>query len=83
MPLVTLRVDPETKARMDRLEAVNWSRVLRERIFEVLDREARKNRMQALRSIDRLRRKPASGWDSTKFIRRARETRYGPRGDRR
>ncbi len=83
MPLVTLKVDPETKARMDRLETINWSRVLRERILEVLDREARKNRMEALRSIDRLRRKPAPGWDSTTFIRRTRETRYGPRGDRR
>src|SRR5947209_616322 len=42
MPLVTLRVDPETKARMDRLEAVNWSEILRVRIpsllpFEVLN----------------------------------------------
>ena len=83
MPLVTLKVDPETKARMDRMEAVNWSKVLRERIYEVLDREARKNRMEALRSIERLRRRPAPGWDSTKFIRQTRETRYGPRGDRR
>ena len=83
MPLVTLKVDADTKARMDRLEGVNWSRILRERIYEVLDREALKNRMEALRSMERLRRKPAPGWDSTKFIRQTRETRYGSRGRRR
>lgn len=83
MPMVTLKVDPEMKAQMDRLEAVNWSQILRERIYEVLDREARKNRMEALRSIERLRRKPAPRWDSTKFIRQTREARFGPRGHRR
>ena len=83
MPLVTVRVDDETKARMERLEGVNWSQVLRERIFEVLDRESRKNRIEALRSIDRLRRKAPPGWDSTAFIRKMRDTRYGPRRDRR
>lgn len=79
MPLVTIRVDDETKAQMERLENVNWSQVLRERIFEVLDREARRNRMEALRSMERLYRKAKPGWDSTKFIREMREKRYGPR----
>ena len=57
MPLVTVRVDEETKTRMESLEGINWSRVLREKIAEVLDRETRRNRMEALRSMDRLRRK--------------------------
>ncbi len=83
MPLVTLRVDPETKARMDRLEAVNWSEILRERIFEVLEQESRKNRMEALRLMERLSRKSPAGWDSTAFIRKMRESRYGPRSRRR
>ncbi len=54
MPLVTVRVDDETKAKMDRLENLNWSQILRERIFEVLERESRKNRMEALRSMEKL-----------------------------
>lgn len=83
MPLVTFRVDAETKEKMDRYEGVNWSQVLREKIEEVLGREARRNRMEALRSMDRLRRKPLPGWDSTAFIRKMRESRYGPRGHRR
>jgi hypothetical protein len=81
--LVTVRVNGETKARMDRLENLNWSRILRERISEVLERESRKNRMEALRSMEKLSRKSPPGWDSTAFIRKTRETRYGPRRRRR
>jgi len=81
VPLVTVRVDEETKKRMESLERINWSRVLREKIAEVLERETRRNRMEALRSMDRLRRKSPPGWDSTRFIRQTRETRYGPRRD--
>lgn|GEM_PF-226780 len=77
VPLVTVRVDEETKRRMERLESVNWSEVLRERISEVLERETRKNRMEALRIMERLYRKPHPGWDSTRFIREMRESRYG------
>lgn len=83
MPLVTLRVDDETKEKMDRLESINWSQVLRARIFEILDRESRKNRMEALRIMERLSTKSPPGWDSTAFIRQMRESRYGPRGRRR
>jgi len=83
VPLVTVRVDGETKARMDRLENLNWSRILRERIFEVLERESRKNRMEALRLMEKLSRKSPPGWDSTAFIRKMRETRYGPSSGRR
>jgi len=79
VPLVTVRVDEETKAKMNQLEGINWSQVLRDRILEVLDREARKNRMEALRIMEKLSRKPAPGWDSTAFIRQMRDTRYGPR----
>jgi hypothetical protein len=79
VPLVTVRVDEETKAKMSQLEGINWSQVLRDRILEVLDREARKNRMEALRIMEKLSRKPVPGWDSTAFIRQMRDTRYGPR----
>lgn len=83
MPLLTVRVDDETKARMDRIQGINWSEVVRERIEEVLDREARKNRIEALKIMERLSRKSPPGWDSTAFIRRMRDTRYGPRRGRR
>lgn len=83
MPLVTFRVDEETKAKMGQLEGINWSQVLREKILEVLDRESRKNRMEALRLMEKLSRKSPPGWDSTAFIRKMRDTRYGPRRGRR
>ena len=83
MPLVTVRVDEETKERMEQVHGVNWSQVLRERIQQVLDQESRKNRMEALRIMERLSRKSPPGWDSTAFIRRMRDSRYGPgRGGR-
>ncbi len=83
MPLVTVRVDEETKARMEQMDWINWSRELRERILQVLDREARRNRMEALRSMEKLYRKSVRGWDSTAFIRSMREARYRPRVHRR
>ena len=79
VPLITVRVDDETKAKMDRLEGINWSRILREHIHEVLERESRKNRIEALRIMESLSTKSPPGWDSTAFIRRMRDARYGPR----
>lgn len=83
MPLVTFRVDDDTKQRMDRLEGVNWSELLRERVFEVLETESRKNRIEALRIMEKLSTKSPPGWDTTAFIRQMRNTRYGPRRRRR
>jgi len=80
---VTVRVDAETKAKMDRLKNLDWSQILRERISEILERDSRKNRMEAQRSMERLSRKSPPGWDSTAFIRKMRETRYRPRSSRR
>ena len=78
VPLITVRVDDETKAKMDRIEGINWSKILREHIREVLERESRKNRIEALRIMEKLSTKSPPGWDSTAFIRRMRDTRYGP-----
>src|SRR5437762_4819378 len=83
VPLVTLRVDDKMKHEMDRLEGINWSEILRGTIREVLDRETRRNRLEAARSMDRLRRKARPGWDSTAFIRGVRDSRYGPGRHRR
>src|SRR5207249_3317351 len=82
-PLVTMRVDDKMKHEMDRLEGINWSEILRGTIREVLDRETRRNRLEAARSMDRLRRRARPGWDSTAFIRGVRDSRYGPGRHRR
>ncbi len=83
MAIVTVRVDPETKARMARMQHVNWSAVIRERIHEVVTGGAGKNPVKALLATQRLSRKPARGFDSSKAIRSWRERRYGPRRARR
>ena len=83
MAIVTVRVDPETKARMARMRHVNWSAVLRERICEVLERRARENKLKAVLIAEDLSRKPPKGFDSTRAIRYWREHRYGPLRGRR
>src|SRR5207249_10886836 len=83
VPLVTLRVDDKMKHEMDRLEGIHWSEILRGTIREVLDRETRRNRVEAARSTDRLRRKAPPGGDSTALTRGVRDSRYGPGRPRR
>src|SRR2546426_1115379 len=59
IPLVTVRVDEETKTRMASLERINWSRVVREKIYEVLNalQHSRRFRgrdlLEAARDVDR------------------------------
>ena len=83
MAIVTVRVDPETKARMARMRHINWSAVLRERIHEVVAGRGARNPVKALLMTQRLSRKPAPGFDSSQAIRSWRENRYGPRRARR
>src|SRR5438309_10463658 len=78
LPRITVRVDDETKAKMYRVEGIKWSKILREHIHERLERESRKNRIEALRIMEKLSTKSPPGWDCTAFIRRIRDTRYGP-----
>ena len=80
--VVSFRIDEELKRKMEQLDHINWSAVVRRAIEEVVEAEmARlrssrdKRRMErALRNIDSLRRR-VEGWSSTEEIRRWRETR--------
>jgi Arc/MetJ-type ribon-helix-helix transcriptional regulator len=78
MPLITVRVDGETKEKMD-LVSINWSEAIRSAISEILQRETRRNRIRAAQLTDRIRIRAPKGWDSTKVIRAWRDARYGPR----
>ncbi len=80
--VVSFRIDEELKRKMEQLDHINWSAVVRRAIEEVVEAEmARlrssrdKRRMErALRNIDSLRRR-VEGWSSTEEIRRWREAR--------
>ena len=77
MPLITVRVDEETKHRMEEL-SLNWSAAIRREINRIVEEETRKNRVRAAQMADRIRIPAPKGWDSTKVIRAWRDARYGP-----
>jgi len=78
---MTIWLDPETKEAMRRTKGVNWSEALRQRIREIAEKHSRENKVKALLMSQKLSRKPAKGYDSTKTIRFWRDRRYGPRSD--
>jgi len=77
MPLITLRVDEETKGRMDSV-TINWSDAIRQAISRILEEETTKNRIRAAQLNDRIRVTVPRGFDSTRLIRKWRDRRYGP-----
>ncbi|HKZ64216.1 MAG TPA: hypothetical protein VJ400_07225 [Thermoplasmata archaeon] len=76
MPLITLRVDEETKGRMDSV-TINWSDAIRQAISRILEEETTKNRIRAAQLNDRIRVTVPRGFDSTRLIREWRDRRYG------
>lgn len=77
MAVISVRVSDEMKKRMEKLRHVNWSEVLRQAIVRVLEEEEGRNLALALLLNEKVRKKAPEGWDSTEFIRRWREHRYG------
>ena len=77
MSIVTVRVDEETKKRMNRLRHVNWSGVLRDAIDRKLNEESSRDLAQAVLLTDKVRKKAPPGWNSTEVIRYWREHHYG------
>lgn len=74
---VLVKVDAKTKERMKQMN-INWSEEIRKFISGRLERNHERNLALAVASTDRLFRKSKSKFNSTKFIRKMRDTRYGP-----
>lgn len=77
MSIITVRVDDETKKRMNRMRHVNWSGVLREAIDRKIAQESNRDLAKAVITNDKVRKKAPPGWNSTEVIRFWREHRYG------
>ncbi len=77
MAVVTVRVDEETKRRMEELGEINWSEVLRDGIRRKLKEEEGRNLARAVVLNDRLQRPAPKGWDTVRALRDWREHRYG------
>lgn len=80
MAIVTVRVDEETKRRMEELVQINWSEILRESIRRKLTDEEGRNLAKAVVITNQLQRSAPKGWDSVRTIRYWREHRYGRKG---
>ncbi|MEM2935749.1 MAG: hypothetical protein QW231_01055 [Candidatus Bathyarchaeia archaeon] len=84
MSVVTVRVDEDLKAKMEKLKHVNWSEVIRKAIAErVMVEEALTARRtinmslleEAMKDQDRLRAKTTGRWSGVEEIRKWRELR--------
>ncbi len=84
MSVVTVRVDEDLKAKMEKLKHVNWSEVIRRAIAErvVVEETLAARRTinvklleEAMRNQDLLRTKTTGRWSGVEEIRRWRELR--------
>ncbi len=83
METMSVRIDPELRRRLARVPDLNWSEVVRDALRERLELEEELRRpihraraLRGARGIDRFRRKYGqSGFDSTKEIRKWRDSR--------
>lgn len=73
---ILIKIDTKTKEKMDKLN-INWSEEIRDFIKSRLESEGDKNLALAVATTDKLFRKAKKGFDSTAFIRKMREERYG------
>lgn len=86
MATVSVRVPDELKERMDELDEINWSAVLREHIKGVLDNRRDRDLAHAVLTSERLSQdidpSTVTEQDTTEVIRQWRSNRFGPgRGD--
>lgn len=85
MPTISVRVDDEMKQRMDELEAVNWSAVLRTHIEQVLNEYDINNRDLARAVLlteqvyGSVLPEDINEWDSADHIRQDRERTFTQR----
>ncbi|KXA96954.1 hypothetical protein AKJ39_03945 [candidate division MSBL1 archaeon SCGC-AAA259J03] len=81
MKVVSVRVDEETKERMESMPHINWSEIMREAIEKRIRKEEVGNRNVSPQSLkkaseitDELRRR-APGWRSVEEVRKWRQSR--------
>lgn len=74
MAVITVRIDDETKKRMERLR-INWSEYIRSSIKAKLNEEEGRNLALAVLINEKLRKKANSGPTAEEIIRKFRDER--------
>ena len=80
--VISVRVDEETKRKMERLKHINWANVIREAIRRRIELEEamlegidKARAMRASEDMERLRAKTTGRWRGVEEVRRWRELR--------
>jgi Arc/MetJ-type ribon-helix-helix transcriptional regulator len=76
MTTISVRIDPELKKKMEKLNHLNWSEIIRQAIKKRLKNESEKSLAKAVLINDKLRKEAPEGFDSTELIRKSRERRH-------
>jgi Arc/MetJ-type ribon-helix-helix transcriptional regulator len=76
MPTISVRIDPDLKKKMEKLNHLNWSEIIRQAIKKRLKNESEKNLAKAVLINDKLRKEAPEGFNSTELIRKFRERRH-------
>jgi len=74
MSVITVRIDRETKKRMEQMKEVNWSEVVRRAIRERMNEGDAPNKALAVMLNERFRVSAPKGYDSTRVIRAWRDS---------
>jgi len=72
--VVSFRIPKELKKKMKQLKHINWSKVIREKIEEIIEKEENRNLAIALLLNEKAVITPDEGWSSTDEIRKWRES---------
>ena len=76
MPNISVRIDPELKKKMDALNHLNWSEIIRNAIRMQINRETETNRAKAVLLNENIRKKAPDNFNSVDIIRKFREERH-------
>ena len=76
MTNISVRIDSELKKKMDSLNHLNWSEIIRQAIKERIDEETEKNLAKAVLLNEKIRKKAPENFNSVDIIRRFREERH-------
>ena len=84
MVIITIRIDEKLKKKMEKLNHINWSEVVRQAISNMIEKEESANSEReinfervrsAAKEQDRLRAKTSGSWSGVEEIRKWRELR--------
>ena len=75
MTTISVRIDPELKEEMEKLNHLNWSEIIRVAIKNTIQNESKKNQARAVLINERIRKTAPEEYNSVEVIRNMRDSR--------